>query len=61
MHYSEVKAIEKLNEEIFATAAHDGMINIWNTRMNKLLTSINIDTVSALKFIPKRGLLVTGH
>lgn len=61
VHYSEVTAIEKLNEEIFATAAHDGIINIWNTRMNKLLTSISIDNVSALKFISKRGLLVCAH
>jgi WD40 repeat protein len=41
-HYSEIKAIEKLNDEIFATSALDGIINIWNTRMNKLLTSINV-------------------
>ena len=53
MHYNEIKAIEKLNEEIFATSAHDGIINIWNTRMNKLLSSINVEDtgVSALKFV----------
>jgi len=52
-HYSDLKAIEKLNEEIFATSALDGIINIWNTRMNKLLTSITVDEsgVSAIKFI----------
>jgi len=52
-HYSELKAVEKLNEEIFATSSIDGIVNIWNTKMNKLLTSIPVnDTgVSALKFI----------
>ena len=42
IHYSAIQAIEKLNEEIFATSASDGIINIWNTRMNKLLTSISL-------------------
>jgi len=52
-HYSELKAVEKLNEEIFATSGMDGIVNIWNTKMNKLLTSIHVndDGVSALKFI----------
>lgn len=62
-HYSEIKAIEKLNDEIFATSALDGIINIWNTRMNKLLTSINVHEsgVSSLKFVQKRGVLLCGH
>lgn len=62
-HYSDLKAIEKLNEEIFATSAMDGIINIWNTRMNKLLTSIDVDPrgVSSLKFVAKRGILICGH
>ena len=62
-HYSDLKAVEKLNDEIFATSSIDGIINIWNTRMNKLLTSISVNDsgVSALKFIQKRGLLICGH
>lgn len=53
VHYSEVKAIEKLNDEIFVTSALDGIINIWNTRMRKLLTSLIVDEtgVSSLKFV----------
>lgn len=63
VHYSEIKAIEKLNEEIFVTSALDGIINIWNTRMRKLLTSIVVDEtgVSSLKFVQKRGVLLCGH
>jgi len=62
-HYSEIKALEKLNDEIFATSALDGIVNIWNTRMNKLLTSISVDEtgISSLKFIQKRGVLLCGH
>ena len=62
-HYSEIKALEKLNDEIFATSALDGIVNIWNTRMNKLLTSISVDVagISSLKFIQKRGVLLCGH
>lgn len=62
-HYSEIKALEKLNDEIFATSALDGIVNIWNTRMNKLLTSISVDKagISSLKFIQKRGVLLCGH
>jgi len=53
VHYSEIKAIEKLNDEIFVTSALDGIINIWNTRMRKLLTSLVVDEtgVSSLKFV----------
>lgn len=62
-HYSEIKALEKLNDEIFATSALDGIVNIWNTRMNKLLTSISVDEagISSMKFIQKRGVLLCGH
>ena len=63
VHYSEVKAVEKLNDEIFVTSALDGIVNIWNTRMRKLLTSLIVDEtgVSALKFVQKRGVLICGH
>lgn len=63
VHYSEVKAIEKLNDEMFVTCALDGFINIWNTRMRKLIWNLNVNDsgVSSLKFISKRGLLLVGH
>lgn len=63
VHYSEIKAIEKLNDEIFVTSALDGIINIWNTRMRKLLISLVVDEtgVSSLKFVQKRGVLLCGH
>jgi len=38
--YGKVTALEKFNEEIFASAAEDGMVNIWNTRMNKLIGNV---------------------
>jgi hypothetical protein len=41
MHYSgRLLAVEKLNSEIFATSGEDGNVNIWNTRLNKLMSSI---------------------
>jgi hypothetical protein len=41
MHYSgQLLSLEKLNSEIFATTGSDGNVNIWNTRLNKLMTSI---------------------
>ena len=63
MHYSgQLLSLEKLNSEIFATTGSDGNVNIWNTRLNKLMTSINIGTtVSSLKFVNKKGLLICGH
>ena len=62
-HYSSIQAVERLNDEIFATAAGDGIINIWNTKMNKLLTSLQVHDqgVRSLKFLQKRGMLLCGH
>jgi WD40 repeat protein len=61
--YSEIKAIEKLDSEMFVTSALDGIINIWSTRMSKLLLNINVDEsgVSSLKFVKNGGVLICGH
>ncbi len=48
---------------MFVTSALDGLINIWSTRMSKLLLSINVDDsgVSSLKFVKNGGVLICGH
>lgn len=63
MHYSgQLLSIEKFNTEIFATSGSDGIVNIWNTRLNRLMTSISIGCpITALKFVNKKGLLICGH
>jgi WD40 repeat protein len=60
---SDIKVLEKLNDEIFATGAHDGIVNIWSTKQNRLLMSINVDEggLSTMKYVQKRGVLICGH
>lgn len=54
-------AVEKLNSEMFATSGTDGVVNIWNSRLDRLVGFIQVEQqVSSLKFL-KKSILLCGH
>lgn len=60
VHQGRVTAVERFDSNIFATASEDGVVNVWNLKMNKLMTNIKIsddDRVGAFKFYKNRFLI----
>lgn len=54
IHYDTITSLDKFNQQIFASASHDGYINIWDLRMGEFVKQLKVDQnerISSIKIV----------